>query len=1000
MIERIHQPDLDIPHSDVTITTKVLDLVTIHGSNCNNLHHPPIEGVEVVRPVPSLSFLLEHHSGQKLLFDLGVPTDLRTLGSEVADRLKKVGHQITVQKDVVDALEEHNIKREDINAVIWSHTHWDHKGNMALFPPSTTLILGPNALKTFVTNGGNSGVGGINEQDINGRKVREIDFDGPEVLRIGSLRAVDYFNDGSLYLLDMPGHSVGHLCALVRTTAGAESTFLFLGGDSAHHCGEVRPSEHLPLPDSILPNPLPSVNRDIPFYPGTRFEDLNKSRGMPAKGPVWRPKWGQDLAEAIRSIGKMQEFDGQENVLLLLAHDSCVRYANLPLFPESINDWHKRGLGRELRWNWIADIEKGLSKETRVASADNSHLTVPWSPQSQLAVSEGAVPRHNVDTETSNQTPSRSRAGPVHSHGGSPASVNRAALSYTGDDHETAGSLGELLKTTDSSQPVTFGPPYLVPGYTVKETPAEELEFLRVKGAFSIPPKDVCDKAVLAYFRNAHPLLPVLDAKSFLDSYSRRGCQGVRLILLWSILHVAASFLPLDVVKRSGFQTKKAMKAAMYQHVKLLYDNNQESDQLVLVQAVLILGYWHPDSQDRFEAWHWTGIAISMSQCMGLHRSSVGDRRRAPLPADRVRTVRRIWWCCLVRDRWLAFIKGRPMRINLEDCDVPFPEPSDVADDLDGIPQEIKGKCLVYSSTVVGELWSKYVRLSILLGRILRLHSKEIWRTDEAQIRKNESELQEYNTALATFGQRPPNQYEQFFVCQVRIHYEAIMIMLFRPYVLAHPKNPVEEVSSSFQVEATQKIRAAANNMNNILEEIMSLDLVEFVSPAIISPLILAMQMHLLDCKSQTRSISRLGHHRLQLCMMFQAELKNTYWGADGAFRLFQQAQEKLARTAAEREAHKATTLVDLSNSTELLHPEAVSTTIAHTTSNDFSPSEMLLPSVDDILNFDFTFADPQDFPINDIDYSDNGSDLHLNSFLGLDEFNEFVETSQAVFPT
>ncbi len=31
---------------------------------------------------------------------------------------------------------------------------------------------------------------------------------------------------------------------------------------------------------------------------------------------------------------------------------------------------------------------------------------------------------------------------------------------------------------------------------------------------------------------------------------------------------------------------------------------------------------------------------------------------------------------------------------------------------------------------------------------------------------------------------------------------------------------------------------------------------------------------------------------------------------------------------------------------------------------------------------------------------SDNGSDLHLNSFLGLDKFNEFVETSQAVFPT
>jgi hypothetical protein len=342
----------------------------------------------------------------------------------------------------------------------------------------------------------------------------------------------------------------------------------------------------------------------------------------------------------------------------------------------------------------------------------------------------------------------------------------------------------------------------------VKKTPPEELEFLRVKGAFSIPPKDVCDEAVLAFFRNAHPLLPVLDAKSFLDQYSRRGCQGISLILLWSILHVAASvstdlpylqtspsntaiqFLSMETVRKSGFQTKKAMKLAMYQHVKvcmqewtssvmefkltsipkLLYDNNQETDQLSLVQAVIILGYWHPDNQDRFETWHWTGIAISMSQSMGLHRSSFGDKPRGPLPADRMRLARRIWWCCVVRDRWLAFIKGRPMRIDLEDCDMPFPSPSDVAEDLDAIPQHVKERCILYSSNVVGELWCKLVRLSILLGRILRLHSKKIWRTDAEELEKYEAELQEY-TALATIGQ-PSGPYEQFFACQVRLHHE------------------------------------------------------------------------------------------------------------------------------------------------------------------------------------------------------------------------------------
>ncbi len=60
----------------------------------------------------------------------------------------------------------------------------------------------------------------------------------------------------------------------------------------------------------------------------------------------------------------------------------------------------------------------------------------------------------------------------------------------------------------------------------------------------------------------------------------------------------------------------------------------------------------------------------------------------------------------------------------------------------------------------------------------------------------------------------------------------AIMIMLFRPYVLSRPKDPVDAAQSSCRIEATQKTRAAANNVNNLLEEIMSLDLVEFISPA------------------------------------------------------------------------------------------------------------------------------------------------------------------------
>ena len=110
---------LSIPESPVTITTRIIDIVTIALSSTSNLYSPDIEGVERTRPAPSLSFLLEHPSGRKLLFDLGIPKNIDALGPEVSERLRRVGHKVLVEKDVVELLEENEISRNDIEAVVW-----------------------------------------------------------------------------------------------------------------------------------------------------------------------------------------------------------------------------------------------------------------------------------------------------------------------------------------------------------------------------------------------------------------------------------------------------------------------------------------------------------------------------------------------------------------------------------------------------------------------------------------------------------------------------------------------------------------------------------------------------------------------------------------------------------------------------------------------------------------------------------------------------------------
>lgn len=114
-------PDLRIPKSSTSVSVKILDLSTIHKLPVNHLYAPPIPGIEYLDSAPSFSFLIEHDSGEKVLFDLGIPKDLSALGPQVAETLKESGYVIDVEQDVAEALESQGIKRGDVNAVIWRY---------------------------------------------------------------------------------------------------------------------------------------------------------------------------------------------------------------------------------------------------------------------------------------------------------------------------------------------------------------------------------------------------------------------------------------------------------------------------------------------------------------------------------------------------------------------------------------------------------------------------------------------------------------------------------------------------------------------------------------------------------------------------------------------------------------------------------------------------------------------------------------------------------------
>jgi glyoxylase-like metal-dependent hydrolase (beta-lactamase superfamily II) len=183
--------------------------------------------------------------------------------------------------------------------------------------------------------------------------LREISFDGS--LKYDQYNAVDFFGDGSFYLLDTPGHAVGHMAGLVRTTSNPD-TFAMLGGDLCHSAGQIRPSQHLPFPAEIRFDPahVPASSA-FSICPGSCFEAIQTKRGRAKDEPIFDTVFGHDVAEANKTIRKTLLPDAQGNLLFLGAHDNSL-HGIVDLFPAAANDWKSKGWKEAMHWAFLTDF--------------------------------------------------------------------------------------------------------------------------------------------------------------------------------------------------------------------------------------------------------------------------------------------------------------------------------------------------------------------------------------------------------------------------------------------------------------------------------------------------------------------------------------------------------------------------------------------------------------------------------------------------------------------
>jgi glyoxylase-like metal-dependent hydrolase (beta-lactamase superfamily II) len=205
--------------------------------------------------VPSLSFLIQHpyfsHNSNPqlserttLLFDLGLKRDFTGYRDaqleHIAERLPTTGFP-----DVAESLIDGRLFPSAIGGVILSHVHWDHVGTPSDFT-NARFMVGSGTLHLLAHGDGSLYPSSLfNADELPEDRTQEFPPVRPEDHSNASPRqasytwhplacfpnTIDFFRDGSVYVVDAPGHLTGHVNLLARV---GPKKWVYLGGDCCH----------------------------------------------------------------------------------------------------------------------------------------------------------------------------------------------------------------------------------------------------------------------------------------------------------------------------------------------------------------------------------------------------------------------------------------------------------------------------------------------------------------------------------------------------------------------------------------------------------------------------------------------------------------------------------------------------------------------------------------------------------------------------------------------
>ncbi|KAJ4308281.1 hypothetical protein N0V84_012190 [Fusarium piperis] len=157
-------------------------------------------------------------------------------------------------------------------------------------------------------------------------------------------------------------------------------------------------------------------------------------------------------------------------------------------------------------------------------------------------------------------------------------------------------------------------------------------------------------------------------------------------------------------------------RSALYRRAKLLFDFDAEISSVAKSQAALLLASWSfpGSSVSHKPSVPWLSIAIEHAKNAEAHRY----QELGIAPCDQA-ILKRLWWCCVIRDRVLSLVARRGIQIDRGQFDFDFKAPLGLFDLADEFH---RSKVHDLSTKVdLAKIFELLVELCIVLTDILQL---------------------------------------------------------------------------------------------------------------------------------------------------------------------------------------------------------------------------------------------------------------------------------------